>query len=110
MDYEQIKFWLQALNMLGVVGVAVYTWIATSDKDNSQHIKAVEEAMTRRIAELVSRLDRVETSMQHIPTQQELASLQGDMKSMKTAQDAMRDDFRTVRQSLTRIEDFLLKR
>lgn len=110
MDYEQLTFWMAAINMLGVVGAVIYTWIATSDKDNSQHIKAVEEAMTRKIVEHSSRLDRVETSLEHIPTQQELAELQGDMKSVKTAQDAIREDFRTVRQSLNRIEDFLLKR
>ncbi|GHT90041.1 hypothetical protein AGMMS49545_02230 [Betaproteobacteria bacterium] len=94
---------------------AIYTWIATRDKDNSQHIEAVEKTLGRRIAEHGNRLGVVEkdvevmkTMLEHMPSKDEFAELQGDMKALKVAQESVADQVRTVRASLNRIEDFLL--
>ena len=110
MNYEMGRFWLGALNVLGTVAVAVYTWIATRDKDNAQHIKAVEVALTAAVAAHTSRIERLENDIKHLPTQPEFSELQGDMRAMKATQEAIQRETHTVRLALTRIEDHLLKR
>lgn len=127
-DLESIKF---VGGVLVALASAAYTWIATRDKDNSQHIKAVEQALGEEIAKHGSRLqtlesaqqhlvgqqefgrlekemEAVQTTLKHMPTQDEMAELQGDMKAVKATQEGMRIELQTARRSLERIEDFLL--
>lgn len=115
-DYEAGRFWLGVLNILGTVAVFAYTWFATRDKDNAQHIKAVETALSNRIAEysvkmndLTNRVSGVEQTLKYMPSQDEISELQGDMKAIKANQEATQREWHTIRQSLNRIEDFLLK-
>lgn len=106
-DFDLAKFMVTTLVSIGAI---IYTWIATKDKDNSQHIKAVEEALGKSIATHSSRLDKIETALMHIPTQDELAELQGDMKAVKEAQQSMRTEIETMRKSVDRILDYLLNK
>jgi predicted nucleic acid-binding Zn-ribbon protein len=109
-DYDAGRFWLGVLNALGTAAVFAYTWFATRDKDNTKHIKAVEEAMNKAIAEYANRIGRIETQMSYVPTQQQLSVLQGEMRAVQTAQEAIQRDMLASRQSLNRIEDFLLNK
>jgi hypothetical protein len=45
-----------------------------------------------------------------MPTPQQLSELQGDMQAMQATQEAIQRDMTTVRISLNRIEDYLLKK
>ena len=108
---ETISLWLQIIAVVVLpIASAVYTWIATRDKDNTVHIKAVEEAMAKQMAALHSRTDKLETRVQYMPTPQQMSELQGDMQAMQATQEAIQRDMTTVRMSLNRIEDFLLKK
>jgi len=111
MNHESISLWLQIIAVVVLpIASAVYTWIATRDKDNTVHIKAVEEAMAKQMAALHSRTDKLETRVQYMPTPQQMSELQGDMQAMQATQEAIQRDMTTVRMSLNRIEDFLLKK
>lgn len=105
---EELNFGLSALGAVSALGAAIYTWIATQDKDNSQHIKAVETALGNVLAEHASRLDKVETALLHLPTQNELSELQGDMKAVKEAQQGVRSELAGVKSSVDRMFEFLL--
>ncbi|EPD41327.1 DUF2730 family protein [Delftia tsuruhatensis] len=108
---EEISLGLQIIaGVLLPVATAIYTWIATRDKDNTVHIKAVEEAMGKQMAALLSRTDKLETQVKYMPTPQQLSELQGDMQAMQATQEAIQRDMTTVRISLNRIEDYLLKK
>lgn len=116
-DYEAGRFWLGILNALGTVAVFGYTWFATRDKDNAQHIKAVEEALSQRIAEYGAKMNdmntkvvSIEQTLKYMPSQDEISELQGDMKAIKANQEATQREWHTIRLSLNRIEDFLLKK
>lgn len=109
-DYEFWKFLMGIGNVLGTLAVGAYTFIATRDKDNSQHIKAVEEALTKAISEHAHRLSSMEMQMRFMPTPQQLSELQGDMQSVQTAQEAIQREISATRKSVDRIEDFLLKK
>lgn len=109
-DLEWAKFGFQIANALGVVGVAIYTFIATRDKDNSQHIKAVETALNKAIAEHASRIDRMETQMRYMPNPEQITELREDMQGVKSTQEAIQRDVQAMRTATNRIEDFLLRK
>lgn len=110
-DSQMVGLWLQIIAVVVLpIASAIYTWIATRDKDNTVHIKAVEKAMGDAIAVLHSRTDKLETRVQYMPTPQQMSELQGDVQAMQATQEAIQRDMTTVRISLNRIEDFLLKK
>lgn len=110
-DRESLSTALQFIAVLVMPIISmIYTWIATRDKDNSQHIKAVETALSEVIALHASRIDRLESDVKHLPGQEEFSSLMADMKGMKATQDATHREMHGMRLSINRIEDFLLKK
>lgn len=110
-DNDSIRTWLQFVAVLVMpICSMVYTWIATRDKDNSQHIKAVEAALGEVIAKHASRIDRLEAEMKHLPHKDEMTALMSDVKGMKAAQEAALRESHGLRISINRIEDFLLKK
>lgn len=110
-DNDTIRTWLQFVAVLVMpICSMIYTWIATRDKDNSQHIKAVETALGKVIGEHAGRIDRIEAEMRHLPGQDEMTALMSDVKGMKAAQDASLREAHGLRISINRIEDFLLKK
>lgn len=109
-DLDWAKFVLQVANAVGVVGVAIYTFIATRDKDNSQHIKAVEATLNKVIAEHAASIARMEMQIRYMPTPDQIAELREDMQGVKATQEAIQRDVQAMRTATNRIEDFLLSK
>lgn len=110
LDMEVVKVALQVLGtlVLPLVGI-VYTWVATRDKDNSMHIKAVEAALNDAIARHQSRIEQLEVSMRHLPRADEFSDMKGEMRAMQAAQEALLRDVTATRTAVTRIENFLME-
>lgn len=110
-DRETFSTVLQFLAVLVMPIISmIYTWIATRDKDNSQHIKAVETALSSKIAEHATRIDRLESDMEHVPNSALLGELMSDLKAMQATQEAGHREMHGMRLAINRIEDFLLKK
>ena len=110
-ELESLRTWMHSIAVFAIPAAsAVYTWVATRDKDNSQHIKAVETALSARIADHASRIDRLESDMEHVPGSSELSKLMSDLKAMQATQEAAQREMHGMRLSVNRIEDFLLKK
>ncbi|WP_175716571.1 DUF2730 family protein [Burkholderia anthina] len=92
------------------ISAAVYTWIATRDKDNSRHIKAVEAVLTEQIAKLNSRMDQAEATIKHMPSSSEISGLKADLRALDAQQEAALREMKGMRGSINRIEDFLLRK
>ena len=110
LDMEIVKVTLQVLGtlILPLVGIA-YTWVATRDKDNSMHIKAVEVTLNNAIAAHQSRIEQLEVNLRHLPRAEELADVKGEMRAMQATQEALMRDVSATRSSVTRIEGYLLE-
>lgn len=110
-ETETLRTWLQVLAVILIpIGSVIYTWIATRDKDNSQHIKAVETALGNKIADHTIRIDRLEGEIKHVPNNSEFGELLSDLRAMQATQDAAHREMHGMRLAINRIEDFLLKK
>lgn len=110
-ESQLLRDWLQVLSVIVFpLGSVIYTWIATRDKDNSQHIKAVEAALGTKIADHASRIERLESDVKHLPSASEIGELHGDIKAMQAVQQAAQREMHGIRLTTNRIEDFLLKK
>ena len=99
------------------VASAIYTWVATRDKDNSQHIQAVEEAMTKRLAEHASqlaehnlRLEHVQTVQAHMPTHKDVSDLRTELAALRTQQAATGQDVKVIRDSVDSLREYLMRK
>jgi uncharacterized protein (UPF0335 family) len=111
LDNDTIRTWLQFLAVLVMpICSMVYTWVATRDKDNSQHIKAVEAALGNHIASHAARIDRIEAELKHLPNKDDISGIKADLKGMQADQAALHRDVHAMRNTTSRIEDFLLKK
>lgn len=110
-ESQLLRDWLQVLSVIVFpIGSVIYTWIATRDKDNSQHIKAVETALGTKIANHASRIDRLESDVKHLPSSTEISELLSDLRAMQATQEASHREMHGMRLAINRIEDFLLKK
>lgn len=88
---------------------AIYTWIATRDKDNARHIKAVEKVLNDHVARLTSRQDQVEATLRHLPSSPEISELKADLRAVEAKQEAALREMTKMATAVDRIEDYLLK-
>ena len=110
-DNDTVRTWLQFVAVLVMpICSMIYTWIATRDKDNSQHIKAVESALGAQIVLHTGRIDRIESELKHLPSKDDIADIKADLKGMQSDQAAVHRDLQALRMSNSRLEDFLLKK
>ena len=111
LESQTLRDWLQVVSVIFIpIGSVIYTWIATRDKDNSQHIKAVETALGSKIADHASRIDRIESDIKHLPSANDISELLSDLRAMQATQEAAHREMHGMRLAINRIEDFLLKR
>ncbi|WP_422099107.1 DUF2730 family protein [Variovorax sp.] len=110
MDLEAAKLALQFFAGIGLpVASAIYTWVATRDKDNTQYIQAVEQTLGKQLGEHAGRMSRLETQMQYMPTPERISQLQSDIRSVQAGQEGMQREMTSMRQATNRIETYLLK-
>lgn len=72
MNTEELKIWLQVINMLATFGVGIYVWISTQDKVTNKRISDLEEKVDTRIDCYAERIARVEQDLQHGPSHDDI--------------------------------------
>lgn len=72
-DWNAMRFFLDALVLAGMVAIGVYTWWVSRRQATASAIKEVD----RRVDGVDERLTQVESDMQHMPTQTDVAELSG---------------------------------
>lgn len=110
LDWEFVRTVIMLVNLAGTAGVALFAWMRKPSEANSEQLKELREALQQRDASNSSRFDKIETRLQFIPTVTELGKLQADVREVTATQQAMQRDVHRMSGSLTRIEDFLLKK
>lgn len=109
-DLDIAKFGLTIVNTVATGAAFIYTFIATRDKDNSTHIKAVEDTLSKAIALQSSRLDKIETHITNAPSPKQFYDLQSEVREIAATQESIKSDSRATREAVTRIESYLINR
>lgn len=109
---ELLPFFNPALS----VATLIYTWVATRDKDNTVHIKAVEEALSRKIAEHAAEqrtqgllIESIKSEQRHAPTHRDLTELQARLAGVEARTQTTADEVKATRLTIESVRDFLLQ-
>lgn len=108
-DLEFVKTAIMVVNLFGTVGVALWAWLRGPSEANTKRLGALEEDVDMHRRDASTRLQQIEGRLQFIPTVTELGELQADMRELKSTQASFHREMHQARESLTRIEDFLLR-
>lgn len=96
-DYDALRFWLDAIQWLFIVALAVWGWIDRGRKDNKGAIKE----LTQQTDALERRLITAEEHMKHSPTHEDIAKLQSQYSALDSKLDR-------VTSTVDRIHDYLM--
>ncbi len=99
--YEQIKFWIDLLQVaaLGVLGIA--GWQLRRDKSQDTRVGALEQAFADKVAEHEVRLTKLEEAMRHVPSSPEVARLSQNIKNLE-------NQLERVSRGIDQVNQFLL--
>ncbi len=99
---------LTALSIVWNIGLTVIVWLRKPGEDAGAAVAQLGAELKRDIATHSARLAEIETHMEHMPSSEELAKLEGTVMEINARTEAQSEQLRTVSAALTRIETYLL--
>lgn len=114
-DYQAFGFWLDTAQWVSIVGVAVWGYLRGKDNENAKAIKAVaeqlqqlDESFSRRHQEDATRVTRLEERVQHMPTDDDLTVVAGQVKEVAARVEGMETLLRRIEHQTNLIHQHLL--
>lgn len=111
---------IQIAQLLWLIGLTVATWLRKPGLDAGAAVDRIKEdfltmhethraAVERQLRDGEKRMTEIETHMEHMPTKDEVAHLEGTVRTIDTRTMGMAEGLNGLRTSVTRIEDYLLR-
>lgn len=95
MNLTDPRFLLDAVQCLGLLAL----WLRKPGDDAKSRIEVLD-----------AQVKVIQERLTHMPSQEELTELEGSVRELVAELGGMRDAFQTLRESVRRIEDFLLSK
>lgn len=92
-----------------LVILALVQWLRKPGVDAGQAIKAHAQLVDEQLSGLRGRVQHVEDRIQHMPSDEELATLRGDVHAIKAQLEGQRELLRRVEHQTTLIHEHLLR-
>jgi len=99
---------LAAVGILWNIGLTVTVWLRKPGEDAGAAVETLSDELKQAIHLHAQRLSQIETHMEHMPSSEELAKLEGTVMEINARTEAQSEQLRTVSAALTRIETYLL--
>ena len=109
MTSSLIQDWLQFAIVLWNTGLTAAIWLRKPGTDAGMAVDRMRTDIDLRINNVVTQISEIRSHMTHMPNSEELAELEGTVKQIHERTSALGESMATVRSSLARIEDYLLR-
>lgn len=108
MSVDEIKTWLLILIAVWTAVLSIIVWLRKPGEDAGAAVGKLREETADQFGEVNTRLTAIETEMQHMPTSEELAQLEGTVKQIDERTAAQSEQLKTMAATVSRIETYLL--
>ena len=108
MTPDEIKTWMLVILGLWSAGLSIVVWLRKPGEDASSAVKDLRDEITAELGQVNSRLTKIETEIEHMPTSEELAELEGTVKQINERTAAQSEALKAVASAVARIENYLL--
>lgn len=110
MNLSESKFYLDLVQWLVTLALAVTVWLRKPGNDAGLAVAALKLNVDECLADHAHRLTEIEAHMQHMATSEGVARLDGQIKQLSSRIDGQALQLQTISTSLARIESYLLDR
>ena len=108
MTADEIKTWMLVILGLWSAGLSIVVWLRKPGEDASHAVKELRDELSSELGQAKDRLTAIETEIQHMPTSEELAQLEGTVKQINERTAAQSEQMKALAAAVSRIETFLL--
>lgn len=109
-DFSDGRFWLDLIQSIVMLGLFVFVWLRKPGEDARNRLADIERETGERLVVLETDVRVIKERMEHIPSKEELAELEGRLATLLAHIDGLRVSMDITRGSVARIEDFLRAR
>jgi hypothetical protein len=120
LDFSDPRFWLEVIVLIVTVANSFTIWLRQPGKDAKASVTALErkielerrakaETEERERQEVLLKLQHLEDRVAHMPTDEELATLHGEVHSIKAQLEGQRELLKRVEHQTTLIHEHLLR-
>jgi predicted nucleic acid-binding Zn-ribbon protein len=104
----ELKAYLDLIQWLLTGALAVFVWLRKPGEDAGEAVTALRRDVASQVNKVTYRLIAVEEHIKHVPTSDELAELEGTVKTIASQTHGLAESMQTMRVQLNRIEGYLL--
>ena len=109
-DYLAWRFWIDIAQVLGLIGLAVYTWFVNRTKANSQAIEVLEEKSDKRFSDHHTRLSVIEKELTHVPGEPEVGRIHNRIDQVGQGVKHIEGEMKQMNATLHLIQQYLLEK
>lgn len=108
-DLEQIRNGLVIVHTLAIIAIGITIWLRKPGADAGAAVLALRNEIVSLHNAMDRRLSVLEERVKHMPNSEELAELEGTVKTIAAQNTAQSDRLAVIGVQLNRIEGFLLR-
>jgi hypothetical protein len=108
MDWDLVIKAMSGINIVLTLSIAAVMWLRKPGEDSAKAVQAESEARRISMAELATRVSRIEETLKHMPTNEELMRLDGSLRESNARSEAMQSQLSAQSNQLTLIQRFLM--
>lgn len=109
MDFSDPRFWLDLAQWAGIMVLAALSWLREPGQQATAAVKRLAQEHDAERQEIKLRLQQLEERISHMPTDEELAELKGDVSAIKARLEGFSDLLRRVEHQGNLIHEHLLR-
>lgn len=109
MIFDEFRPWIELTIVLWNCGLTAVVWLRKPGEDAARAVRELRGDVEDRLAGQETKIAEILTHMEHMPTSEEMAALEGTVRQINERTSGLADGMKTVRASLNRIEDYLLR-
>ena len=107
MDWDLVIKAISAINIVLTLSMGAVMWLRKPGEDSAKAVLAEGEARRISMAELSTRITRIEETLEHMPTDKELARLDGSLRESNARVEAVQAMMARLGNQLDMIQRYL---
>lgn len=108
MNIDNVINTIDVIQTLAIIAIGVITWIRKPGEDAGASVLALRNEVLSLHAAMTTRQATLEERLRHMPNSEELAELEGTVKTIATQNANQSERLSIMTSQLNRIENFLL--
>lgn len=104
-DYGAWRFWLDLLQLAGVIAIGVYTWVVNRTKANRDSIEHVDAT----VGKLNDRVTVIENEIKHLPGEPEVGRIHNRIDQVGQGVRHIEGEMKQMNATLHLIQQYLLE-